>query len=316
MLQAALDTSTGIHVKSILLATDFSPASDGPIHHALTIAKHYGAVLHLAHVVPSVGLNIAGREASANATTAAAMELLALEEGLAARSAFDGVEHDLILCSGHIWVELQAVIERAAVDLVVVGTHARRGLRKVFLGSVAERIFRQAGCPVLTVGPCSPSDVPTDAGGTPGPMLFATDFSEASLAAMPYATSFASQWKTHVALAHILSPSALAVDRQRWPTVSDVAELELEAQMNARLRLERLAERGGCDSDAAFSVEFGEPAEGIVRAARALQVQAIVMGLKHTAHVEAASHVRWSTAYDVACAAGCPVLTVRESRGQ
>jgi nucleotide-binding universal stress UspA family protein len=147
-------------------------------------------------------------------------------------------------------------------------------------------------------------------------VLFVTDFSQASLAALPYAISFAERWETQLALLHILPPSVLAVDRLHWSTMADVVQLELEAHMSARLRLEHLTERAIGDHDAAITVEFGEPAEGIVRAARALQAQAIVMGLKRTAHVEAASHVRWSIAYDVVCAGGCPVLTVRESPDQ
>ena len=60
-----------------------------------------------------------------------------------------------------------------------------------------------------------------------------------------------------------------------------------------------------------FMTEFGEPAEGILRAAEVLHAEAIIMGLNRRAHVEMISHLPWSTAYEVVCRAVCPVLTVR-----
>ena len=87
--------------------------------------------------------------------------------------------------------------------LVVVGTHGRPGISKVLMGSVAERIFRQASCPVLTVGP--------NVSGEPEAIvdmhtiLFPTDFSPESVAAVPYATSLAQEHQARVYLLHVTS---------------------------------------------------------------------------------------------------------------
>lgn len=83
--------------------------------------------------------------------------------------------------------------------------------------------------------------------------------------------------------------------------------------MGVRRRLEQLTLHTIPDVEAAIIVQFGEPAEGIVRVARALRARAIFMGLKPKAHIDARSHLGWTIAYDVVCAAGCPVLTVRDS---
>jgi len=56
-------TAPDIALKSVLVAFDFSQASQKPLHHALAIARHYGAKFYLAHVVSGIGYTIAGQEA-------------------------------------------------------------------------------------------------------------------------------------------------------------------------------------------------------------------------------------------------------------
>lgn len=88
---------------------------------------------------------------------------------------------------------------------MVIGTHARRGLGKLLLGSVAEHIFRHADCLVLTVGPGSLQGSPVGSGRAIRPFLFATDFSEASLRALPYAISAANRFGTKLVLLNVMS---------------------------------------------------------------------------------------------------------------
>ena len=68
---------------------------------------------------------------------------------------------------------------------------------------------------------------------------------------------------------------------------------------------------GGRGFAGEFIVEFGSPSEKILRAAETFQVDAIIMGLHRSAHIDMASHAPWTTAYEVVRGASCPVLTVR-----
>ena len=56
----------------------------------------------------------------------------------------DGLEREFIMRRGGIWEEIQEIISEKQIDLVVIGTHGRRGIEKLLLGSVAERVFRHA----------------------------------------------------------------------------------------------------------------------------------------------------------------------------
>jgi nucleotide-binding universal stress UspA family protein len=306
----AANIATDVQLNSVLIATDFSAASEKALRHALTIARYYGAKLYLMHVVSSVGLTIGGPEAIAQATTLALRDASLSERQLVASGALRDIHHRVIIRQGDVWTELESVIRNEGIDLLVIGTHGRTGFKKLVLGSVAEQIFRNACCRVLTVGPCSPPDARLAPEGTLRPLLFTTDFSEASLRALPHATSLANQRRTKLVLLHILSPVP-HVEGNRWYTPSDVVEMQAAAEAAARKRLQDLIANVDLVVEPAFMVNLGEPAEGILRAAEALDAEAIVMGSRCRNHIGTSSHLPWSTAYDVVCRAVCPVLTVR-----
>jgi len=92
--------------------------------------------------------------------------------------------------SGLPTVRVDDIIVHPRDSDLVIGTHGRHNLEKLFLGSVAERIFREAVQLVLTVGPHSKPDAPIEGTGRTQSFLFPTDFSDASLKALPHAFHF------------------------------------------------------------------------------------------------------------------------------
>ncbi len=84
---------------------------------------------------------------------ATSREAADLEDSLIQAGALTGIQHKFIVRQGELWPELQEIIRQESADLLVVGTHGRHGIAKLFFGSIAEQIFRQAYCPVLTFGP-------------------------------------------------------------------------------------------------------------------------------------------------------------------
>ena len=303
--------STDIQINSILIATDFSPASAKALRHAVSIAEHYGAMLFLVHVVSSIGLRMAGPDAIVEATTAAQRDAMFTERQLVASGALAGIHHHVIVRPGDdVWSELQAIVLKEGIDLLVIGIHHRAGFRKVMLGSVAEQIFRQAQCRVLTVGPGAPPEALLKPGSSPGSLLFPTDFSVASLRALPFALSLANVRGNRLVLLHAAIPS-FETDGYRTCTVDDAVAM-LDAQRALiRERLKGLVAHAHLEVEPAFAACTEDPAGGILRTARSHHAELIVMGLKHRTHVAAICHSPWSIAHDVACGASCPVLTVR-----
>lgn len=307
----ARTTRGSLTLRSILVASDFSTASEKALRHALTIARSFDAELHLVHVVPPPqGSTLAGPDENGHAITRSLEIASGIERKLLCSGAIRGLRFRSMVRAGDIWSELLKVIQQEFIDLVVVGTHPRKGIRKPALGSVAEQIFRQAPRPVLTIGPGAPPDAHLKPGTAPRPLLFVTDFSETSVAAFPLAVAVANRRQSQLVLAHIHPPEALRPEVSLMPEESAVPT-GTEVQAAAIRRLQQLAEPAELIAEPAFIAECGDPAEGILRVAAEVNAEAIVMGLRRRRFPETRSHVPWSTAYEVVCRARCAVLTVR-----
>ena len=302
---------TDVQLNSILIATDFSPASEKPLQHAIALARHYGAKLYLLHVVDSLGFTLAGPDATEAARILAFRDAGRLERELVLSGALEGLRHQVIIREGNIRDELEKVVRQEHIDLVVVGTHSRTGISRLVLGSVAERIFRCTSCLVVTVGPHSPTESPIKSTETLRPVLFATDFSEPSLRALPYVVSFANQLRTGLALLHALPPVPHP-EGDRRHTASDAEQMKRELRRNTRQRLQELTAHYDLAVEPVLMAEFGEPAEEILQAAGLLHAGVIILGLKRDPQRDVFARLHWSTAYRVVCGAACPVLTIRD----
>jgi nucleotide-binding universal stress UspA family protein len=193
-----LDSTTRVTFKNILFATDLSPSAEKALPYAVEIAHRYHAAVYAVHVIrpdvyplvlPAAWAKFAEYEGEFRRESR-----LHLDEQLR------DLSHEIIFQAGDTWPTLAEVIEEKLVDLLVLGTHGRTGLEKVLLGSVAEEIFRQALCPVLTVGPHS-SLRPKNAAEL-NRILYATDFSPESLAAALIAISLAREHRAQLILLH------------------------------------------------------------------------------------------------------------------
>ncbi|BEP35607.1 universal stress protein [Variovorax sp. V59] len=141
----------------ILVPVDGSSTSSHGLGEAIRLAKVTAGRLRLIHVIDELSFALAmdaysGRTGDwLNELRAAATKLL--EEGKA-RAAAEGVEADSVLCDNFRGAVPDRVTAEAAswpADLIVLGTHGRRGLGRMVMGSSAEQILRSASVPVLLV---------------------------------------------------------------------------------------------------------------------------------------------------------------------
>jgi len=306
-------SAVDIELKSILMATDFSPASEKPLHQALAIAHHYRAKLYVVHVVPSLGYLMAGPESLAVAAEQAEAELLRLSRELVRNDSLKGLEHEFIVCQGDVPEQLHSIISEKGIGLTVLGTHARQGIAKVVLGSVAEELFRHSGCHALTVGPNSYKEDRVNVNSATRSLLFATDFGEASVRAAPYAVSLALRLKAKLMVMHVIPPNLTPQGFLRH-TDRDVRQMREQTRMAILRRLEHLFSPE-TDEEVPLEVEyiaqFGVPSEKILQVALQRQTDLIIIGLRRSPLDGPASHMPGTTSYEVICGAACPVLTIR-----
>ncbi len=191
-------------ISKILYPTDFSKCASHALPHTLDLARQYGCELHLLHALvmhdadPS---NISHRLPD--------MEELykALEEHaeMQMKAALEGQEEAGLQVKSALVRAISAagaILDYAAeneIDLIAMGTHGRRGLRRLLLGSVAEEVVRLAPCPVLTVP--ERLDVPA---GRIESIVVPVDFSEHAKLALLYATEFAAAYHARLHLLHVV----------------------------------------------------------------------------------------------------------------
>lgn len=149
--------------RQILVPMDLSPLSEAALLYALTLARASGATVHVCHLIPSLYLLEAlyehGLEQPENLARITQTVQQRVTE-LVAATQTEGLQIAVHCSEGDA---AQGVLEWAAKlpsDLIVMGTHGRRGASRFFLGSVAETVVRRAPCPVLTLrGPACHSAI-------------------------------------------------------------------------------------------------------------------------------------------------------------
>jgi nucleotide-binding universal stress UspA family protein len=144
-----------LRIQRILVPTDFSAHSEHALDYAFTLAKQLGARILLMHVIDSLSYSVTD-------TFIVIEHRRALET--TARSLLDNFRQDLVerglavtvhLVTGAPYDQILKKSRQEKVDLIVMGTHGRTGVKHLLLGSVAEKVVRLSTCPVLTV-PISP----------------------------------------------------------------------------------------------------------------------------------------------------------------
>lgn len=294
----ATATRTRIELKNVLFATDLSDAASAAIPYAKEIAKRYEAHLFVLHVRPPVVNPMTPPQAWVNIEEAAKIEDERHRKELGAL--FVETNAEILIQEGDLQAVLESTIEHRKVDLVVIGTNGRSGIKKFILGSVAEEIFRQVTCPVLTVGPNAPVMFATN--GRPHNILYATDLSATGHLTASYAISLAQEFQANLILTHAVSNPAAG-------DLVNAAQLENHYR-EALGRLVPPEAETWCNVE--YVVKQGQAADAILEVARERHVDLIVLGV----HPEkgfpgAATHLPIATAHKVVTHAHCPVLTVR-----
>jgi nucleotide-binding universal stress UspA family protein len=143
-----------MEIKKILFPTDFSEGSSNALDYAIDMAKRYGAKLYLVHVLYDIG-KAAGwyvphpsmDEMYKDIEKSAEKELGRF--GLEESRSLKGVERTVLKGVPH--TEIVKFAKENKVDLIIMGTHGRKGMGRVLFGSTASQVVRYAPCPVFAV---------------------------------------------------------------------------------------------------------------------------------------------------------------------
>ena len=136
-----------IRLNKVLVAVDFGDASNVAMKYARSVAKTFGASLHVLHVMENLFLRPMANDPRAveAGITRRLLDVLTDED----RTALHAVP--VVRKSDDPAGEIVKYAKEEGIDLIVMGTHGRPGLAHLLMGSVAEKVVRTAPCPVLTM---------------------------------------------------------------------------------------------------------------------------------------------------------------------
>jgi nucleotide-binding universal stress UspA family protein len=293
-----------LEIKLLLCPVDFSEFSIRAYYYALSLAEHYRAKLVAQHIVelwryPSAEYvaSLGNYEEFRRALREGGKERL--------REFVENYTHDkllpeLVVHEGVAADSILSFAQARKADLIVMGTHGRRGFDRLVLGSVTDRVMRTAPCPVLAI-----SKPPHDSTATGeerrhghhlSRILFCTDFSENSERALNYAISATAEYDAELTLLHVLEE------------VPSPAKTE-EAIATATEQLDKLIPQEGRKTlKIKTAVRIGKPYQQIIQFVVEAQIDMVAMGVSGRGALDRA--VFGSTTYRVMQLGSCPVLAV------
>ena len=299
-----------LNIRSILYPTDFSDTAQQALNHALFLAEQFEAELHMLHAVILHENDPRAPERRFPEPSDLLQNLFEIADSEMARiiEAHQAKTFTVKEAKVKGFSAGQVILEYAdlnEIDLIVMGTHGRRGPARMFLGSVTEEVIRQANCPVLTL---RRRDTPPS-GDAMEKILVPIDFSEHSKAALSYAREIAALYDSSLQLVH-------AIEEPIYPYFYAPAGGFAVAQQLEELRTKTdqaldklLAESEGPEVPSEKFVVTGRPAIEITRLADEQSSDMIVIATHGLTGLERL--LVGSTAEQIVRLSNCPVFTVK-----
>lgn len=289
-----------LKIKNILLARDLSSDAGDAFIPALRIAKRTDAILHVVFVEVLHGEAFDDAAEKNRALT---------KEALAANASSDSDPHRVQI--EHAVVRdvaaAPALLNYAAehdIDLIVMGTHGRRGVRRLLMGSVTEEVVRLSFCPVLTIrrGKGSEEEIPLDS------ILVPVDFSEHARAALRHAKALGNLLGARLDVLHVVEENLHPAFY--GPTVHSIYDIDPDLDEKALAHLKDFYQRTeGPGTEVTFAVRSGHAVQEIMRFAEEEGNNLIVIGTHGLTGIE--RFFLGSVAEKVVRRAPCPVFTVK-----
>jgi nucleotide-binding universal stress UspA family protein len=275
----------------ILVPTDFSAMSQRALQYAKSIARQGNSQLMLVHVSPPINMLTPPEAAWIDESEIQQRQEERLEQsGAALRS--EGYRALAISLTGPLYDELHAAVKKYDADLIVLGTHGKKGFDRLLLGSDAEAVLRHSHCPVLSVGPAVP-----DLKGKQWSLrevICATTLDPRSAEVAAYAHKLAAQQRAELVLFHVQNRQE-DVD---WESFEEAFHSYVPKDPGTRSWLRS-------------HLASAAPGTSIVDLARQRGTDLIVMGARPASSM--ATHLAPGIAATVLAEAPCPVMTLLHS---
>jgi nucleotide-binding universal stress UspA family protein len=308
-IEPRIHTESMLQLRRLLFPTDLSTCAERAFTHAAYLAERAGAELHVLHVI----------EENAEAPGDWVGDFRITPEDLAADLHLPMPPRpDKTADTPLPLVDAEIRADRAApgilryadehdIDLIVMGTHGRRGVRRLLMGSTAEEVVRLARCPVFTVG----GERDQGAGGAVRRIVAPMDRSEHAMQAARHAGALATLYGATLDLLHVLDAAAVPTATGPIVGLPLVSAEEIERRTRAWLKQQAsvLAEAFPDVGTVGAFVRVGRPASDIVDFSEERGADLLVLGSHGRSGLKRL--LMGSVAGQVIRSASCPVFTIK-----
>jgi nucleotide-binding universal stress UspA family protein len=305
MSRRAKNSNGQIRFKSLLVAVDFSKPSMKALENALGLASEFGAQVRLIHVLEPPTVFNSEYPAYARWDRVAIDGAKVRLDALINEKIDEQIPVNSEVRMGRAYKLICVAAKNAKSDLIVIGTHGFTGLKRLFLGSTAEKVIRHAPCSVLIV-----RSHKNERNGKPvlkpKKILAPTDFSGPSKRSIQAAATLAKQYNAELQLLNVVPIHYAVADFDQM----DYAALEADLANTGKRRLAQLSKGLSAKNiSVATQLRRGRPATEITEAAKDKGADLILISTHgHTGWERA---LLGSTTEEVVRHATCPVLVVR-----
>ena len=292
-------------LKNILCSTDFSDYSNQAVPYGIALAKKFRARLYMCHVIDLSAITAYGEIISypgaqqnliMNYTHKQLKQLIGEEP----------IEWEPLITIGHAADEIVNMAKEKNVDLTIVTTHGRSGLKRFILGSVTGRLMQTLPCPLLIVRSSEPNLASAENQEIElKRILVGCDFSPDSVLAFQYGLSLAQDFQSELHLAHVIEPP-IYKDLTKKPV--EKPQDDLRDSLSKRLT-NMVPEEVYNWCTLKTTLLAGQPHEELIKYAIVNDIDLIVLGVRGHSMVE--TLFVGSTTDRVVRRALCPVLSVR-----
>ena len=296
-----------INFNNILCATDLSDLSGIAISSGVALAKEFNAKLYICHIV----------DLSATTTYGdlifAPLELQSktigyTHEQLEQIMQPQQIDWSPLVTAGHPPDEISKFVAMHQIDLVVAATHGRSGLKRVFLGSITERLMRTLACPLLIVRSSEGADMLKDSASiTFKKILVGYDFSSFSDLAFQYGLSLAQEFESELHLIHVIETTIYKDLLKTSMASGNTPEKALHDQLNEKLS-QKIPDESAIWCRPKTSLLAGRPYEEIIKYALLNSIDLIILGIRGRNLIEVL--LTGSTTDRIVRQGPCPVLSV------
>ena len=260
---------------AVLCPIDFSEPSRSALRYGAAVAEHFGAGLALMTVNDPLleqAADMASGEGSLRAAASAELERF-FHDTFSGRP--PAVRATFAVATGKPDAEILQVSRQSGADLIVMSSRGATGIRRLFLGSITERVLRATTVPVLVTppvdsGPASPEAIRKSIRR----ILVPVDLSEAMAVPVRVALNLAQALGAQLLVAHVIEPVRTVV-----PGHAYAANVDSERRGRAEQRIQQFVDTLPSETRIEPLVMFGDPAEEIAKIAADRQAALIVMAL-------------------------------------